>query len=235
MADSSPPPPRSSTALHILEHAKMADCAGSFRDFAGSASHQAIHLSTMIIDCKIRSSGAESKTVRLRSRCGMIAGACHLAEAVTDQVDMAMPDQHLQHRVPASASFARSNLIHALAENTDGENRMATVLVIDDDRSIPRLVEGALRDSDVNGRSGRDGRGRPGADRSARARRDPAGRDAARHGWAGGVSPNPRAGAEGARDFHHGRRRERHGHRGDEARARPTIWSSRSSWRRCRK
>jgi DNA-binding NtrC family response regulator len=36
------------------------------------------------------------------------------------------------------------------AENTDGENRMATVLVIDDDRSIPRLVEGALCESGVS-------------------------------------------------------------------------------------
>jgi two-component system nitrogen regulation response regulator GlnG len=36
-----------------------------------------------------------------------------------------------------------------LAANIAGENRMATVLVIDDDRSIPRLVEGALSDSHV--------------------------------------------------------------------------------------
>jgi two-component system nitrogen regulation response regulator GlnG len=35
------------------------------------------------------------------------------------------------------------------AENFDGEPCMATVLVIDDDRSIPRLVEGAFRDSGV--------------------------------------------------------------------------------------
>ena len=37
----------------------------------------------------------------------------------------------------------------ASAEHIDGETCMATVLVIDDDRSIPRLVEGALRDSDI--------------------------------------------------------------------------------------
>lgn len=52
--------------------------------------------------------------------------------------------------IKPQTALGRLDIDSALAATRVGNNRMATVLVIDDDRSIPRLVEGALRDSDVS-------------------------------------------------------------------------------------